>query len=76
MAHYLIITDATAAEVEATLDLRGHDTPLGVLVEKPEPFDMNAAMTVIDRTMNPTRCTCGRGAVIHSPNCPIAYAVT
>lgn len=76
VTHYLI-TDATAAEVEAKIGLQGHPTPLGVLVKAPKPFEMYEAMAIINRALEPPNpCICGRFAVLHRPNCPMALAVT
>jgi hypothetical protein len=78
MSHYLI-TDGQgtcAAEIEKRTGLRAHDTALGILVEKRKPFDMQGALAQIDRALHPSRCICGRYAVLHQPNCPEAWAVT
>jgi hypothetical protein len=76
ITHYLI-TDATAEEVERRTGMRGHDTPLGVLVEKPpRPSDITDAMERINRALYPTRCTCGMFAIMHWPNCPMALAIS
>lgn len=80
VTHYLI-TDATAAEVEEKTGLRGHPTPLGVLVEAPpDPFieglRMNGDLELIKRTLNPPPprlCGCN---VVHMPPCRFAYMVT
>ncbi len=75
VTHYLV-TDTVAEELERRTGIRGHNTPFGVLAEKPKPFDMYGALAVIDRALNPTRCTCGRNAIIHQPNCPAWLAIT
>ena len=74
--HYLV-TDATAAELERRTGIRGHDTPLGVLAEKPKRFDMYGARAIINRTLQPpSLCICGSSAIIHQPNCPAAWVIT
>lgn len=75
ITHYLV-TDATAAELEARTGLYGHDTPLGVLAEKPKPFRLDVELEKLDRILHPRRCTCGSFAVIHQPNCPAWLAIT
>jgi hypothetical protein len=78
VTHYLI-TDGQgtcAAEIEKLTGLRAHDTPLGILVDKRKPFDMQGALAEIDRALHPTRCICGKFAVLHQPNCPEARIVT
>lgn len=72
--HYLV-QGTSAAEVEQLTGLRGVDTPLGVLVERPKPFRIEDAMAEVNRAINPTPCKCGRFALLHQPNCPLsAYA--
>ncbi len=76
VTHYLV-TDVSAEELELKTGLRGHNTALGVLVEKPKPFDMYRAMAIINRALTPpSLCTCGPYAIIHQPNCPAAWAIT
>ena len=78
MTHYLI-ADAQgtcAREIERLTGLRAHDTSLGILVEKRKPFDMYGALAVIEGALRPTQCTCGKFAILHSPNCPLSFAVT
>lgn len=67
---YLLVTDATAAEVEAQTGMRGHDTPIGALVEDRKPVNIHESMAIIDRALYPTQCTCDMHAIIHRPNCP------
>lgn len=76
MREYYLVTDATAEEVERLTGLRGHNTPLGVLVEKPKPFRLEVALEKLDRLLHPTRCICGKFAVIHQPHCPMANLLT
>lgn len=78
MTRYLLVTDATASEVEQKAGLHGHDTPFGVLVEKPRPFSLESELEKLDCDLYPNkpRCTCGRFAVLHSPRCPFAYGVS
>lgn len=75
---YWLVTDSTAAEVERLTGLEGCNTPLGVLVEKPKPFNLAAARDKVDRALHPNRprCTCGTYAIIHGPRCPFALALT
>ena len=75
MKKYWLITDAVADQVTDKTGLPAHNTPLGALVERPEPFDLGAAMDRLDRAMYPNkpRCTCGSYTVMHSPRCPMAY---
>jgi hypothetical protein len=70
VTHYLV-TDATAEELERLTGLRGRDTPLGVLVEKPKPFCLEAELEKLAKLLHPTHCTCGSYAIIHQPNCPM-----
>lgn len=70
MKQYYLVTDAASAEVERLTGLPGHDTPFGTLVQKPTPFDMHAAMALVNKAINPNPCTCGSWAIIHQPNCP------
>jgi hypothetical protein len=72
MKKYLLVTDATADQVKQATGLDGHDTPLGALIEKPRPFNMQAAMEELDRALHPNRCICGRYAIMHRLNCPAA----
>ena len=76
---YYLITDGqgTCAErIEQVTGLRAYDTHLGILVEKPKPFELHGAMAALERRLNPMRCSCGPGAVVHHGNCPLMYAVT
>jgi hypothetical protein len=76
VTHYLV-TDTNAAELERKTGIEGRDTPLGVLVEKPKPFDMYRAMAIINRALQPpSLCTCGSNAIIHQLNCPAAWVTT
>lgn len=75
MTHYLI-TQTSAAELERKTGIRGADTPFGVLAEKQKPFDMYGALAIVERALNPTRCTCGKFAILHSPSCPCAAWIT
>ena len=63
--HYLV-TGTSAVEVERLTGLRGMDTPLGVLVEEPPPFDFNAELAKWQRALNPRCCN---GVVLHEPHC-------
>lgn len=76
MEKYWLVTDATAAEVEAKTGLQGHDTPLGVLLRAPKPFRLDVALERLNRALHPTRCICGRYAILHQPNCPAGMATT
>lgn len=71
---YLLVTDATAAQVEAKTGFPAHDTPLGALLENPKPFNLDAAMRELDRALHPRRCVCGTYRVMHRPDCPEWYA--
>lgn len=75
---YYLVADAAAETVEAMTGLRGHNTTLGALIEKPRPFDLDRAMDQIDRAMHPNRlrCICGSRAILHQSNCPMALAIT
>lgn len=72
---YYLITDSHAEEVEAITGLRGHNTSLGVLVEKPTPMrDIWDMMFKINDALDQSpRCTCGRGkmAMWHKWDCPL-----
>jgi hypothetical protein len=78
MKKYLLVTDSCAAEVERKTGLRAVDTPLGALVEKPRPFNLQAELDRLDRAMFPNkpRCICRKSAIIHFANCPLSYMVT
>jgi hypothetical protein len=78
MRKYLLVTDADAETVTRLTGMDAHDTPLGALVEKPCPFNLQAELDKLDRMLHPNepRCTCGKFAILHAPNCPFAYAVT
>lgn len=78
VTHYLINepTGLSAKEIEHQTGMRAIDTPLGVLLEKPKPFDLDRALADLDRAFNPSpSCTC-RGAIIHQPGCPLWATVT
>ena len=67
MKEYYLVTDATAEEVKRLTGMKARDTPLGALVEKPRPFDLDAAMAQFDRARRgPPCCT---GGVMHAPWC-------
>lgn len=72
---YLLVTDATAGQVERAVGLRGLDTPHGALVEEPQRLDVGAMVAAFERARSgPRRCFC---AVVHMPPCPFyAQAVT
>lgn len=70
VTHYLI-TDSHAEEVEAKTGLRGHNTPLGVLIEKPKETQWRPELAEIKRALNPNRCTCGAWSILHRPCCPV-----
>ena len=72
---YMLITDATAAEVESKTGLQGHDTPRGVLLKAPKPFRLDVAMEQLDRALHPRHCNCGTYAIIHQTNCPLAFGI-
>jgi hypothetical protein len=74
MKRYILVTDATAEEVEQATGLRGRPTPLGVFVDMPKPFRLEVEMEKLDRALHPRdpRCHCGRSAIMHSPRCPLA----
>lgn len=76
MKKYYLVTDSTAAEVERCTGLRGRDTFMGALVERPEPFDMHGTLAEINRALHPMWCTCGSYAVVHQPNCPAWKTLT
>lgn len=71
MKKYLLITDADAETVTRLTGMDAHDTPLGVLVEEPRPFNLQAELDKLDRMLHP-RCTCGKFSIIHSSKCPFA----
>ncbi len=73
MKEYYLVTDATAEQVARRTGLEAKDTHLGALVEKPKPFNLDAALDKLDRAMH-TRCGCGSYAIMRSPSCPLAYA--
>lgn len=77
-ATHWLVTDTTAEELEQRLGLRGHNTPLGVLVDRPKPFNLESELDKLDRILHPNkmRCTCGKQAIIHHGNCPFVYAIT
>jgi hypothetical protein len=68
---YWLVSGATAHAVEQSTGLRSIDTPIGVLVEQPRPFDLEAAMSRLDRALHPRSCYC---TVVHMPPCPHVYA--
>lgn len=72
---YYLVTDACADEVERKIGVRGRDTPLGTLIEAPAPFPW-AELELVRRALDPSRCTCGRYAILHSPNCPMWMVMT
>lgn len=78
MSHYLIKDGqgTCAAQIEKLIGLRAHDMRLGILVEKPKPFNLHGMMAEIHRALHPTSCTCGKWAALHSSNCPQFLAVT
>lgn len=76
MKEYYLVTDSHAEEVERLTGLQGRDTRLGVLVEKPKPFNLDAELDKLDRALHPRRCTCGPWSIIHRPNCPEGMAIT
>lgn len=74
VTHYLV-TGTSEAELERLTGLRGRMTHFGVLVEVPPPVpdwsDLRRAFEP------PSRCICGKSAVIHRSNCPEAqYGIT
>ena len=71
----LLVNGASAKDVEQATGLRAYDTPLGTLVEEPRPFDLDAVMAALERSLRPIRCSCGHGAIMHWPSCPMAYGV-
>jgi len=73
MKKYLLVTDADAETVTRLTGIDAHDTPLGALVEKPRPFNLQAELDKLDRILHPSRCICGRMSIMHHPNCPEAY---
>jgi hypothetical protein len=75
MTHYLV-TGTSAAEVERKTGLRAHDTPLGTLVEKPQPFRLEVEMERLERILHPHRCTCGAWAIVHQAGCPMWNVIT
>lgn len=70
MQNYLLVTDASVAEVEKATGLIGHPTPLGVLVKKPKPFRLDVELEKLDRMLHPRLCNC---AIVHMPPCRFAY---
>lgn len=76
MKRYLLVTDASAAEVEAKTGLRGHNTPLGTLVEDRDPIVEAIAIGLWRDHASPRGCPeCG-AAMLHRSNCKIGMAVT
>lgn len=75
---YYLVTDAVGEQVTRRTGLPVHDTPLGALVQKPKPFNLDAELDRLDRAMFPNkpRCTCGPWAVFHRPSCPMALVMT
>lgn len=77
---YMLVVDATAAQVEKILGLRGINTPCGALVPQPgDWFDIAKAMAIINRAIkpiDPNRCICGPYAVIHRAGCPASHLIT
>jgi hypothetical protein len=73
-----LVTDADAETVTRLTGMDAHDTPLGALVKKPRPFNLQAELDRLDRMLHPNdlRCTCGSFAILHSSRCPLAYVVT
>ena len=79
MPKYLLVsepTGMTAEELGRRVGMHAVDTPLGTMLEQPEPFDLHGAMAALERSLNPTRCSCGHSAIIHMPPCPFAYGIT
>lgn len=71
---YYLITDASAAEVEARTGLHGRDTPFGVFLDNiPDMASFYEAKAKFDRAFNPKLCTC---TVIHRPGCPAGDIIT
>lgn len=59
---YFLVTDpfGTCAErLEKQTGLRCYDTQLGILVEKPEPFNLEREMEKFNRILNPRCPDCG-----------------
>jgi hypothetical protein len=73
---YMLVVDATAGQVERAIGVRAIDTPFGALAPQPRPFNTQRELVEIERALNPSRCTCGKWSVIHSPNCPMALVTT
>lgn len=75
---YLLVTDATAAQVYSRTGLEGRDTLLGTLVENPTHAlaDFNRGFAELNAILHPRdpRCRCYTGAVINL--CPIHSTVT
>lgn len=67
---FYLVNGTSAEEVARRTDLRAWDTPLGALVEKPRPFNLAAELEKLDRILHPSRCTCGRYALMHRSDCP------
>jgi hypothetical protein len=68
MTHYLV-TDASAAEVEAKTGLSAHQTPFGALVKKPRPFRLDVEIERLNRLLRGPGCGCGSYAIMHRPSC-------
>ncbi len=74
---YLLVSEPTgvsAEELGRRVGMRAFDTPLGTMLEEPEPFDMYRAMAHLDRAMNPNRCRCP--GFLHRPDCPAGGGMT
>lgn len=78
MKRYLLITDAGAAEVEAKTGLRGHNTPLGVLVEDRDPvieaMRLGFWLEQVNRALYPQKPRCCpecHGTILHRFGCQI-----
>lgn len=73
---YILVTDASAAEVTAATGLVARSHPLGVVIENPEPDweSINLQMTALRKTLEPkprNSCNC---MGIHRWGCPMFCA--
>lgn len=70
-AKYVLVPDGEAGQIEKLTGLKGHNTPLGALVEWRDPvveaIRIGIQMDAIDRALKPRCCY---GTFLHAPNCP------
>ncbi len=78
MKQYLLVTDATAAEVEEKTGLSGRNTPFGVFVEYRDPAEEMkkfwSDLAEINRAFNPPKpqgCPHCHGVIMHRADCSV-----